>query len=304
MQLINTVTKSYFTSMLKYHFLKLVYQILGDELTVKIKYRLVFKRKLDFNHLDTLNSKLNYLKIHYDEELYTTVADKYAARKWLSDRFGEEYLVPLFYYTDDYRDIKPENIPNEPCVIKNNNGSGTVHIVRNKSIIDWKQLQTDCKIWLSQNFYYKAQEKQYKNMKPHIIVEKMLETSDGKIPNDYKLTFFNGILQFVYCSVDREGKNYRVMYTPDWEPIDFSWVSWGHRSEDAKGPDIAPPESYELMRKFGSEIAKEFKYVRIDFYDVDGRLYFGEITLSHGGGMNRFVPDCYDFYWGEKLKLD
>ena len=290
--------------MVKYHFLKTVYRILGDELTVKIKYKLVFKRKLDFKKLDTLNSKLNYLKIHYDDELYTTVADKYAARKWLSDRFGEEYLVPLLYHTDDYNAITPETVPDIPCVIKNNNGSGTVHIVHDKSQIDWKRLKTDCRIWLKQNFYYKAQEKQYKNMKPYIIIEKMLLTSDGKIPNDYKLTYFNGELQFVYCSIDREGRNYRSMYTPDWKPIDFSWVSWGHEAADAKGPDIDPPKSYERMKEFGAEIAKLFKYVRVDFYDVDGKLYFGEITLSHGGGMNRFVPDEYDFYWGKKLNLN
>lgn len=303
MELINTVGKNYIISMARYYILKCIYQILGDEMTVKIKYRMVFKRKLDFNHLDTLNSKLNYLKIHYDSDLYTTVADKYAARRWIADRFGEEYLVPLLYCTDDYKKIIPENIPDEPCVIKNNNGSGTVHIVRDKNCQDWRQIQTDCKIWLKQNFYYKAQEHQYRNMKPYIIVEKMLKTKDGKIPNDYKLTFFNGVLQFIYCSVDREGANYRSIYTPDWKPLDFSWVSWGHDVVGAKGPDIQPPQSLDLMKKFGSEIAKLFKYVRVDFYDVDGKLYFGEITLSHGGGMNRFIPDSYDYYWGERLKL-
>ena len=303
MELINTVGKSYFSSMAKYHLLKTTYRILGDERTVKIKYKLVFKRKLDFNNLDTLNAKLNYLKINYDDELYTTVADKYAARAWIAARFGEEYLVPLLYHTDNYKDIVPSNVPDVPCVIKNNNGSGTVHLIRDKSNVDWKQLQIDAKIWLKQNFYYKAQEKQYKNMKPYIIVEKMLMTRDGKIPNDYKLTFFNGKLQFVYCSIDREGANYRAMYTPDWKQIDFSWLSWGHEAKDAKGPDIDPPASYELMKEFGAKIAELFKYVRVDFYDVDGKLYFGEITLSHGGGMNRFVPDSYDFYWGERLKL-
>lgn len=303
MDLINTVGKNFIISMARYYFLKVVYQLLGDENTVKIKYRLVFKRKLDFKHLDTLNSKINYLKIHYDGDLYTTVADKYAARKWIADRFGEEYLVPLLYFTDNYKNIVSANMPDEPFVIKNNNGSGTVRIIRNKDAVDWKQLQTDCRIWLKQNFYYKAQERQYKNMKPYIIVEKMLETRDGKIPNDYKLTFFNSELQFVYCSIDREGANYRAMYSPDWKPIDFSWVSWGHKASDAKGPDIAPPASFDLMKKFGREIARQFKYVRVDFYDVDGKLYFGEITLSHGGGMNRFVPDSYDYYWGEKLKL-
>ena len=132
------------------------------------------------------------------------------------------------------------------------------------------------------------------------MVEKLLLTHEGKIPNDYKLHFFNGKLGFVYCSIDREGGNYRNMYDPDWKPLYFSW---GGHDED-RGPEISPPASFPEMLRIGSEIAKMFHYVRVDFYDVDGKLYYGEITFHHGGGYNRFIPESYDRYFGDMLDLN
>lgn len=297
---------SYFLEMTKYYFFKIIFSLLGDKLVEKIKYRIVFGRKLDFKHPDTLNAKIHWLKVYCREDFHTIVADKLAARQWLAERFGSEYLVPLLYYTNNYKNINPQNIPHEPCIIKSNNGCGSYHIIHNFDDLtnkDWRNIQNDCKIWLAKNHYYKGQEWQYKNMKPFIIVEKLLQTKEGKIPNDYKLNFFNGKLEFVYCSIDREGNNYRNIYDADWNPLDFMWINRKSYKENLRGPEINPPASFHKMKEIGSEIAKLFKYVRVDFYDVDGKLYYGEITLHHGSGVDIFIPDKYDYIYGEKLKL-
>lgn len=287
-----------------YRFCILTSKLIGDKNLCKIKYRLSFGKKLNLSNPQTLNEKIQWLKIYSHEDLHTIVADKYAARKWLSDRFGEEYLVPLLFYTDDWKEITAENIPNEACIVKANNGNGDFVIIKDKKNVNWEELRKKAKYWLSSCHYYRSQEWQYKNMKPYIIVEKLLQTKDGKIPNDYKLHFINGKLEFVYCSVDREGHNYRNIYDADWKPLYFTWVSKYDYREDLRGPEIEAPASYSKMVEIGTEIAKLFKYVRVDFYDVDGKLYYGEVTLHHGSGFDHFVPEEYDLIYGKKLKLD
>ena len=134
----------------------------------------------------------------------------------------------------------------------------------------------------------------------------MLQTKENKIPNDYKLTYFNGKLQFIYCSIDREGINKRNIYSPDWKPMPFSWVdvASGKKLDSIKGPEIPPPPTLKKMIEFGNKISKNFKYVRVDYYDVDGKLYFGEITLCHGAGFDVIYPKNYDLELGNKLIID
>ena len=118
-----------------------------------------------------------------------------------------------------------------------------------------------------------------------------------------KLHYINGELQFIYCSIDREGENYRSIYSPDWKRIDMEWVAPKDHKGGLVGKDIPPPQTLEKMKKIADEIAKNFKYVRIDFYDVDGKLYYGEITLHHGSGFDTFEPKRMDEIFGKKLIL-
>ena len=129
-----------------------------------------------------------------------------------------------------------------------------------------------------------------------------MQTKSGKIPNDYKLHYINGELQFVYVSFDREGVNDRCTYDSNWNRLPFVWVPKDTYRPSMNTADVPCPESFDLMKKFGAEIAKNFKYVRVDFYDVDGKLYFGEITLYHGSGFDVFFPEKYDQIYGAKMK--
>ena len=282
------------------HFKALLKRLISDKRYISSRYKKAFGRDLDLAHPKTINEKIQWLKLYDRRDIYTTLADKYAVRQWLADRFGSEYLVPLLYTTQNHKDIIPENMPDIPFIIKAAHGSGSNFICRDKRFIDWKRMRTICGRWLISNHYDSGREWQYKNIPPRIIVEKLLLTSEGKIPNDYKLHFFNGRLEFVYCSIDREGGNFRNMYSLDWKPLYFTWG--GH--DEKRGPEIAPPASFPKMLEIGSAIAKMFRYVRVDFYDVDGKLYYGEITLHHGSGWNHFTPESYDLFYGEKLDLN
>lgn len=284
---------------------KIPRKILGKNFDVKEtkrKFKKIFGRNIDLNNPQTLNEKIQWLKLNVHDDFHTLAADKYRAREYWK-QFGEEGLIPLLYMTYDWKDIKPENLPDEPCIVKCNSGSGRYMIIRDKANVNYKKLRKQCHLWLRTNYYYTSQEWQYKNIKPCIIVEKLLLDKNGHIPNDYKLHYINGELQFIYCSIDREGENYRNIYSPEWKRIDMEWVAPNSHKGGLVGKEIPQPSSFERMKEIADEIAKNFKYVRVDFYDVDGKLYYGEITLHHGGGFDTFEPQEFDLIYGKKLIL-
>ena len=287
--------------------LDLLFAVLGEDRAckfwIKNKYKKVFGRPVDLENPQTLTEKIQWMKLNIRDPFATMLVDKYACREYWK-QFGEEGLIPLLYKTEDWRDIKLENMPDVPCIVKWNSGSGSFMIVRDKNKVDYKELQKLCKLWLKEAFSKRSQEWQYKNVKPCIIIEKLLMDKNGKIPNDYKLHFINGKLAFTYCSVDREGKNYRSIYDADWNLLPFIWVPKGTEKQSCNDP-IERPASYERMLEIGTKIAQHFnKYIRVDFYDVDGKLYYGEITLHHGGGFDLFRPDEYDYKYGQMLDLN
>lgn len=280
-------------------------EIFSAEYISKKLYKSVFGKNPDLKNPQTLNEKIQWLKLNVKRDFTTQLVDKYAVREYFAKNFGEEYLIPLMFETTNYRDIKLENMPDCPCIVKANHNSGSYQIIRDKYKVDYSKLRLKCWYWLSYNYYRAGKEWQYKNINPRrIIVEKLLMTKDGKIPNDYKLHYINGELQFVYVSYDREGVNDRCIYDENWNRLPFVWVPASTYKPTMNTSDVSCPSSFEKMKEFGSIIAKDFKYVRVDFYDVDGKLYFGEITLHHGGGTDKFFPEKYDLIYGEKLKLD
>lgn len=275
----------------------------GDVVTTKRKYQGLFGRPLDLRNPRTLNEKILWLKLNDRRPIHTLCADKYTVRSFIREHFGEKFLIPLLFETSDWKDITMENIPAVPCIVKASHSQGDMMIVRDKHSLDIQKLRYDCRIWLCRNLWRETQEWQYKNCKPRIIIEELLQDKEGRIPNDYKLHFFNGKLEFVYCSVGRETVNKRNIYDAEWNPLYFSWVEPEKDASNIRGAEILPPESFPEMKRLGAEIAKLFDYVRVDFYDVDGRLYFGEITFHHGSGFDVFVPEEYDLIMGEKLHL-
>jgi hypothetical protein len=293
----------YMNYYIRYYF---PYLILGDDKrsrdVISEKYYNIFGEKINLNSPQTLNEKLQWLKLNVHENFYKQYVDKLAARE-IWKKYGEEGLVPLVYDTNDYKKITLDKIPDYPCIVKCNTGCGDHEIIRDKSKVNINKLRNKCRIWMIGDYYYKSQEWQYKNIKPCIIIEKLLLDSNGHIPNDYKLHYINGELQFIYCSIDRESKNYRSIYSPEWERMNLEWVAKSEHRGGLYGDDIEAPKTLKRMIEIGNDIAKKFAYVRVDFYDVEGKLYYGEITLHHGSGFDTFEPKEYDRYFGDLLKL-
>ena len=278
-------------------------ELLDDEWFINKIFKEIRGKNVDFSNPQTLNEKIQYLKVYNQQKIYSTLCDKYAIREYIGNKFGEEYLVPLIFKTSDYKALIPDNILSDRFVIKANAWSGDVEIIRDKSKVDWKRIQEKYKYILEHNWYYRGREWGYKNVVSSIVVEKLLETKEGHIPNDYKLHFFNGKLEFIYCAIDREKNNYRKIYDEKWNPLNFAWFSPNEGLERTIGPDIECPSTFDKMKEIGCEVSKIAPYVRVDFYDVDGRLYCGEVTLYHGSGFDRFDPVEYDYFYGKKLDI-
>lgn len=267
----------------------------------------LFKERQDYplNISDpkSLNEKLQWLKIYDRKPIYTIFADKFAIRDYVKENIGEDLLIPLLYTTERYQDIRPENLPDEPFILKANHDSGSYIIIRDKNKVDWKKVRVDCRWWMSLNYYWFDREWQYKDIEPRIIIEKLLVDKSGKIPNDYKIHCINGNIEFIYVAVDREGVNKRNIYDKNWEPLPFTWSSKYKNASKQKGEPIPPPLSFDKMKVIAEKVAKLFAYVRVDFYDVDGKLYFGEITQCHGGGFDQIRPVEWDYKYGKMLNL-
>lgn len=306
MEVIKKIKKTGIFQPVIYHLkYKLPCVIMGErrwnERAVRKKFREAFGYDIDLEHPRTLNEKLQWLKLNVHDDFHTLCADKYRVREFWK-KFGEDGLIPLVYQTYNWRDIIMEHIPDYPCIVKCNSGCGFNQIIRDKNTLDIRELQGKCRAWLGINYYYISQEWQYKNIRPCILIEKLLLDKNGHIPNDYKLHFINGQLQFIYCSIDREGENYRSIYSPEWKRMDMEWVPAKGQSQTS-GKEIPQPLNFEKMKQIGSRVAEHFRYVRTDFYEADGRLYYGEITLHHGSGYDVMKPEKYDLEYGKKLVL-
>lgn len=262
------------------------------------KYKKYFGSNLNLENPKTLNEKIAWLKLNDKNPLQTQAADKYGVRDYVKKTLGEEYLVPLCYTTLKPKDINKNTLPDYPCIIKvNHNSSGGIIVNdKNSNSVDWKYIWNTLRWNLSENYYWNGREPQYRNIKPRIIVEKLLIDKNGNIPFDYKLHYFNGNLAFAQVDSDRLTNHKRNLYTADWKPIECSW-------EYPVGSFIPEPDTFKKMKELGKIIAKDFLYVRVDFYSLDSKIYFGELTFHSDGGIGPFSPEKYDRIFGEMLQL-
>jgi hypothetical protein len=279
---------------------------LDDKKYTSAKFKHTQGYELDWKNLRTLNEKIQWLKLYDRQPFHTTCADKLECRKYLVNKFNSDYLVPILFQSYSSNDVLKENMPDEPFILKANHDAGSFLIVRDKNTIDWKKVQVDAKRWLLRKYFYLDREWQYKNIKPSIIAEKLLVCKNGRIPNDYKLHVVSGKVEFIYVSIDREGQNTRNIYNTNWEALDFIWVAASKKlkKEKSKAGEVSRPETLSEMIRIAEDIAVDFPYyVRVDFYDVDGKLFFGEITQHHGGGFDIIRPFEIDLKYGDMITL-
>lgn len=281
------------------------YRIFSDRYYIEQNFKKVFGYKLNLQNPKTLSEKTQWYKLNYKNPLIVKCADKYAVRDYVSNTIGENYLIPLILDTHDYKEIVPENLPDYPFIIKANHTAGTNHIIKDKSKVNWKCVQTDCRWWLNLNYSYFEKEWQYDQIQPRIVVEKLLVDSKGQVPSDYKLFYINGKFEFLQLDIGRFTNHRRNMYDENWSLLPFTYSTLGPNGESLvkNGGPVERPKHFEKLIELGEKLAEPFPFVRVDFYILNEEIYFGELTFHTGGGYSHITPSEWDLYYGKKIPL-
>lgn len=256
-------------------------------------------KTLDWNHLEMLFEKMQWAKLYDHDPRRTRLADKYAVRSWVAETIGEEYLVPLYGVWDRYQDIEWEKLPKQ-FVLKTSHGSGDAVIVRDKNNRTFREklecyrkiqkaMETDLSTVLCELHYHDI---------PHrIIAEELLGDGSADVP-DFKFFCFDG--NPVCCWVDRDR---RTNHCRDFYDMEWNHLPWtlSHPNSAKENPK---PQNYEEMIELAKKLSKGFSFVRVDLYNLNGKIYFGEMTFTSGSGVTRFRPDEANKMLGDMWHLE
>lgn len=273
-------------------------KVLPDKIYLTIEYWYFMGEKINWNNPKTYNEKIQWLKINDRNPLYTSLVDKYEVKQYMEQIIGKEYIIPTYGVWDSYEDIPFNELPNE-FVLKCTHDSGSVFLIKDKNTINHDELKKTIKKSLNNNFYWFGREWPYKNIKPRIIAEYMLKHNGDIL--DYKVFSFNGKAKALFVASDRNNKDVETkfdFYNIDFEPLN---IINGHPNS---GKKLKRPANLKKMIELTELITKGIPQARVDFYEVDKKLYFGEITFFHWSGFKRFEPNYWDEIFGDWIDLN
>ena len=272
-------------------------RVWDDERYLKLLYRMRIGHSLDLENPATFNEKLQWLKVYDHNPLYTMLVDKAEVKAWVAERIGWEYIVPTLGIWESFEQIDFSSLP-ESFVLKCTHDSGGLAICRSRSTFDIASTRAKIERSLAKNYYWSGREWPYKNVRPRIIAEEYLSSRQSDDLTDYKFMCFNGAVRCAFTCTGRAKRDLRVdFFDPEWNHLPFT-----RHYPHAEIPPKAPLLLREMITM--SEIlADSIPFVRVDFYEVDGRAYFGELTFFPGSGMEEFDPEYWDFELGSWLDL-
>lgn len=279
------------------YLLRIMAPIIPDRLYLKMLFRLQMGYNLNLDNPQTFSEKLQWLKLYNRKPEYTQMVDKYEAKKYVAGIIGEEYIIPTLGVWDSVDDIDFDALPNQ-FVLKTTHGGGNTGIVicRDKSTLDIPKAKAKLKKSLGKCIYRQFREWPYKNVKRRIIAETLI--GDG-LMNDYKFFCFYGDVKLCQVISGRESTM----------SIDFFDKEWRHQPfhEPKEYPfsthEITKPKLYDKMWDIADRLCKEHHFIRVDLYEISGRIYFGELTFFPTSGMGGFDPKEWDYTLGQWIKL-
>ncbi len=271
-------------------------RFLPDTWYIQLNYFAHFKRFCNLKNPSTYNEKLNWLKLYDKNPLYTRIVDKYEAKQYVAELIGDQYIIPTLGVWDNFDDIDFDALPDQ-FVLKCTHDSEGLVIVKDKKKLDIAAAKAKIEAALEQNFYYIGREWPYKNVKPRIIAEKYMEDHvDGEL-RDYKFFCFDGEPKMMFVASERASS---VKF--DYFDLNFAHQDIRQKYPNADKP-IRKPATFIQMIELSRKLSNGFPHVRVDFYEVDGKLYFGELTFYHFSGFIPFQPEKWDRVFGDWIVL-
>ncbi|MBQ6749417.1 MAG: glycosyl transferase [Bacteroidaceae bacterium] len=270
---------------------------MDDETFIKWEYFSGMGKFPNIEHPRTYNDKLQWLKLHDVHEEYVQLVDKCEAKKYVAELIGEEYIIPTLDVWDSFEEIDFNTLPDQ-FVIKTTHDSGGVVVCRDKKTFDIEKARKKINKSLRHNYFFEHREYPYKGIKPRVIVEKYMVDESGTELKDYKFFCFDGKCRMLFVATDRNIDDVRF----DFFDENFNHLPFKQGHPLASKP-IHKPVGFEEMRSLAERLSQGFRHVRVDLYDINGRIYFGELTFFHFSGNVPFEPEEWDYKIGEWLKL-
>lgn len=271
--------------------------LMPDKMYIKYMYGVMVEKKLDLKSPKTFNEKLQWLKLYNRNPEYCKLVDKYEVKKYIAETIGEEYVIPTLGVYDSFEEIDFDALPNQ-FVLKCTHDSGSAVICYNKSVFDIETARKKIERKLKSNLYWHGREWVYKELKPRIIAEQYI-TDDGEAPEDYKFFCFSGEVKCFKVDYDRFKGHRANYYDTDGKLLKFG--------EKACLPDferiVKLPDFREKMIALAAKLSTNHPFLRVDFYEVKDKIYFGELTFYPASGFGMFVPEKWDLILGDYIKL-
>lgn len=268
-----------------------------DEFYLKMIYLFELHKWPDLKNPKTFNEKLQWLKLHDRRSEYTTMVDKYAVKEFVAKIIGSEYIIPTLGVWNRFEEIDFNTLPNQ-FVLKTTHGGGGLAVVicKDKNSFNRQKAKKILDKSLKSNIYANYREWPYKNVPKRIIAEKYMPSDNGLI--DYKVHNFNGVPKFILVCRNRYSTNpmAETFFSDKWEKLDLKRP--GHPN-----PNMEKPESLQEVLELSALLSKDLPFARTDFYIIDSKVYFGEITFYPASGLSPFYPNEYDKLFGDLLTL-
>lgn len=265
---------------------------------VKIYYEYYTGKKLNLENPVEFNEKIQWLKVFYHPPILTQLVDKYSVREYVKEKIGEKYLNELIAVYDKASEVDFDELP-EKFVIKGVHGFHFNLIVKDKSELNRNKAKFLLHKWMRKNQYYRGGlEWAYKNVQPRLIAEKYLEEMDRGSITDYKFFCFNGKVEFMQVDLDRDKDHCKDFYDLDWKKLPFTKGKKPSCQEKMERPENLPE-----MKKLAEKLAGNFPFVRVDFYNISGKVFFGEMTFYPSDGRAEFYPEKYNKIIGGYMDL-
>lgn len=272
-----------------------------DRLYLKMRFRLLMNQKLNFDNPKTFNEKLNWLKVYNRQPWYTDIADKSKVKDYVKDIIGEEYLIPTYGIWDRFEDIDFDTLP-EQFVLKSTNGGGGTGVIicRDKSCFNKNDAKKKLEKSMATNWDY-GREWVYRGIKPRIIAEQYMQNDDVDYLDDYKFLCFNGEPKLLFLVSDRyiKGESLKI----DWYDMDLNHLPFKRREYQNKNQKLELTPQFKKMKDLAAALSKDFPFIRVDLYLINGKIYFGELTFFPGAGFGALEPVEWDYKIGSWLSL-
>lgn len=272
--------------------------ISNDKIYLSLVYFLSHKRRMHWKNPRTFNEKINWLKLWSKDKGFERYVDKYEVRKFVREMIGDEYLIPLLGVWDSFDEIDFASLPKD-YVLKTTHDSGGIIIVKNGEIP--KNAREHLEGCLNTNFFYKGREYPYKNVQPRIIAEKFMVDESGWDLKDYKIYCFNGQAKCLLIVSGRYRDACYDFYDLNLKRLPFKRGK--HKSSFKYGDTHPPILGFNQMCNLANKLANGFPLVRVDFYNIKGKIFFGEMTFFPNDGMAPVKPAEWDKKLGDMIKL-